>query len=222
MHLTESQRARQEEFSAFARLEVAPFAADWDRNERIPGIVIEKLARAGYLGGSIPREFGGQGWDLITFGLLNEALGRFCSALTDVLTVQTMVSTALLKWGSAEQKQTWLRPLAEGRITAAFALTEPTAGSAVQSISANLAPSGDGFVLNGRKKWISWAQFADVLLVFAKLGERPTACIVPHESAGLSIEPIRDLMGFRAAGLAEVRFESVKVPAANVVGKAGF
>ena len=222
MQLTKSQRARQQEFSAFARLEVAPLAADWDRDQRIPGSVIEKLAGAGYLGCSIPREFGGQGWDLITFGLLNEALGRFCSALTDVLTVQTMVSTALLKWGSAEQKQTWIRPLAEGRITACFALTEPTAGSAVQAISSKLAPSDGGLVLTGTKKWISWAQHADVILVFAKFGEQPTACVVPRDSAGLSIEPIRDLMGFRAAGLAELRFENVKVPAANVVGKPGF
>ena len=222
MRLTESQRARREEFRAFGRLEVAPFAEDWDRDQRMPGSVIAKLAGSGYLGCSIPREFGGQGWDLITFGLLNEAIGRFCSALADVVTVQTMVSTALLKWGSAEQKRTWLRPLAEGRITASFALTEPTAGSAVQSIAASLAPSGESFVLNGTKKWISWAQFADVVLVFAKLGERPAACIVPRESAGLSIEPIRDLMGFRAAGLAELRFENVKVPAANVVGKPGF
>jgi alkylation response protein AidB-like acyl-CoA dehydrogenase len=222
MRLTDPQRARQEEFSAFATREVAPFAADWDRNQRIPASVVEKLARAGYLGCSIPREFGGQGWDLVTFGLLNEALGRFCSALTDVLTVQTMVSTALLKWGSAEQRRTWLRPLAEGRITACFALTEPAAGSSVQSISADLVPGADGFVLNGAKKWISWAQFADVILAFGKLGERPVACIVPRDSAGVSIEPIRDLMGFRAAGLAELHFENVKIPAGNLVGKPGF
>ena len=222
MRLTEAQRTRQEEFSTFARLEVAPFAADWDRDQRIPGSVVQKLARSGYLGCSIPGEFGGQGWDLVTFGLLNETLGRFCSALTDVLTVQTMVSSTLLKWGSAEQRRTWLRPLAEGRITASFALTEPAAGSAVQAIATALAPSGDGFVLNGTKKWISWAQFADVMLVFGKLGERSVACIVPRESAGLSIEPIRDLMGFRAAGLAELHFDNVWIPAANLVGKPGF
>jgi len=222
MRLNDFQHARQEEFSAFARFEVAPFAADWDRDERIPDSVIEKLARSGYLGCVIPGEFGGPGWDLVTFGLLNEALGQFCPSLTDVLTVQTMVSAALLKWGSAEQKSTWLRPLAEGRITASFALTEPSAGSAIQSISANLASGSNGFVLNGTKKWISWAQFADVFLVFAKLGERSVACLVPRDSAGLSIEPIRNLMGFRAAGLAELHFENVGIPAANIVGKPGF
>ena len=222
MRLTDSQRARQEEFSAFAALEVAPFAADWDREQQIPRRVIEALAQPGYLGCSIPREHAGQGWDYVTFGLLNEALGRFSCALTGVLTVQTMVSTAILKWGSAEQKRDWLRPLAVGRSIGCFALTEPDTGSAVQSLSTRFTPAAEGFVLTGVKKWISCAQFADVILVFGKLGDRPVACIVPRDSAGVSIEPIRDLMGFRAAGLAQIRFEDVKVPAASIVGKPGF
>jgi len=222
MSFTDSQQARQEEFSAFAALEVAPFAADWDREQKIPRLVIEKLAESGYLGCSVPREYGGQGWDCVTFGLLNEALGRYCSALTGVLTVQTMVSMAIVKWGTAAQKHAWLRPLAAGRLTGCFALTEPDAGSAVQSLSARFSPGVEGLVLNGVKKWISCAQFADLILVFGKLGERSVACVVPSDSAGLSIDPIQHLMGFRAAGLAQLRFENVKVPAANIVGKPGF
>ena len=222
MQLTGSQHARQEEFLAFAAREVAPFSADWDREQRIPRPVIEKLAKPGYLGCSVPCEYEGQGWDLVTFGLLNEALGRFSCALTGVLTVQTMVSMAILKWGTAEQKHTWLRPLAAGRLIGCFALTEPDAGSAVQSLSARFTPGIEGLVLNGVKKWISCAQFADLILVFGKLGERSVACIVPRESPGLSIEPIQHLMGFRAAGLAQLHFEDVKIPAANIVGKPGF
>jgi alkylation response protein AidB-like acyl-CoA dehydrogenase len=222
MQLTDPQRARQEEFSAFAALEVAPFAADWDREQRIPRLVIEKLANCGYLGCSVPRHHGGQGWDIVTFGLLNEALGRFSSALTGVLTVQTMVSMAILKWGTAEQRHIWLRPLAAGRMTACFALTEPDAGSAVQSLAARFTPGVEGLVLNGTKKWISCAQFADLILVFGKLGDRSVACIVPRESQGLSIEPIQHLMGFRAAGLAQLHFEDVKIPAANIIAKPGF
>ena len=222
MRLTDSQRARQEEFSAFAALEVAPYCADWDREQRIPRLVIEKLAKAGYLGCSVPREHGGQGWDYVTFGLLNEALGRRSCALTGVLTVQTMVSMAILKWGSAEQKRDWLRPLAAGRLIGCFALTEPETGSAVQSLSTRFTPGVEGLVLNGVKRWISCAQFADLVLVFGKLGDRSVACIVPRDSPGLSIEPIQHLMGFRAAGLAQLHFEEVKIPAANIVGKPGF
>jgi alkylation response protein AidB-like acyl-CoA dehydrogenase len=154
--------------------------------------------------------------------LLNEALGRASSALTDVLTVQAMVSMTLLKWGTTEQKRKWLPPLARGEMIAAFAMTEPGTGSDLQSLATRLSADGDHFILNGTKRWISCAQFAGVFLVFGKMEQRPVACLVPRESPGFRIEPITDLMGFRAAGLGELHFENVEVPAANLVGKPGF
>ena len=155
-------------------------------------------------------------------GLLNEALGRGSSALTGVLTVQAMVSMALLKWGTKAQKEKWLPPLAKGEMIGAFALTEPGAGSDIQSLATGFIAEGDHFILNGHKKWISCAQIADVFLVFGKLDQRPTACLVPRDTPGLRVEPIRDMMGFRAAGLAELHFHDVEVPSANLVGKPGF
>jgi len=220
--LTEQQRARQRDFQAFVSENVEPFAEEWDREQKAPETAISKLAKSGYLGCSLPLQYGGQGWDTVTFGLLNEALGRGSSSLTGVLTVQTMVSKALLKWGSAEQIQKWIPPLAKGEIIGAFALTEPGAGSDIQSLATGFTQSDDGFVLNGAKKWITTAQFASLFLVFGKLGDRSLACLVPRETPGLEVEPIHDLMGFRAAGLAKLVFNNVKVPAANVVGKLGF
>jgi glutaryl-CoA dehydrogenase (non-decarboxylating) len=220
--LTEQQKARQRDFQAFVSENVEPFAEQWDREQKVPECAVSKLAKSGYLGCSLPSEYGGQGWDTVTFGLLNEALGRGSSSLTGVLTVQTMVSKALLKWGSAEQIQKWIPPLAKGEIIGAFALTEPGAGSDIQSLVTDFTQSGDGFVLNGTKKWITTAQFASLFLVFGKLGVRSLACLVPRETPGLEVEPIHDLMGFRAAGLAKLVFNNVKVPAANVVGKPGF
>ena len=129
--LTEQHKARHAEFKNFVALNVEPFAEAWDREQRIPDHVISMLARAGYLGSSLPPEYGGQGWDIVTFGLLNEAMGRGSSSLTGVLTVQAMVSMALLKWGTEEQKGRWLPPLAKGEMIGAFALTEPCAGSAI-------------------------------------------------------------------------------------------
>lgn len=222
MDLTDSQRSRRDEFAAFAAHDVAPFVADWDRTQRIPTPVIEKLGAAGYLGSSIPRVHGGQGWDWITFGLLNEALGRVSSALTGVLTVQTMVSMSILKWGTLAQVRDWLRPLAEGRAIAGFALTEPGAGSALNSLATRFTATPGGLVLNGTKRWISCGQFADLFLVFGMLGKQPVACIVPWDAPGVRVEPIRDLMAFRAAGLAQIHFQDVAVPAANIVGKPGF
>jgi alkylation response protein AidB-like acyl-CoA dehydrogenase len=220
--LTDRQEARYGDFKAFVALNVEPFAKQWDQEQRIPDSVISLLAKSGYLGGSLPSHFDGQGWDIVTFGLLNEALGRGSSALTGVLTVQAMVSMALLKWGTKEQKEKWLPPLAKGEMIGAFALTEPGAGSDIQSMATALTPEGDHFVLNGTKKWISCAQIAAVFLVFGKLGRSPVACLVPRDSPGLTVEPIDDLMGFRGAGLAQLHFQDVKVPSANLIGKPGF
>jgi alkylation response protein AidB-like acyl-CoA dehydrogenase len=222
--LTDAQKRKHEEFKNFVTLNIEPFAERWDREQRIPDTTILKLAEHGYLGCSLPPDYGGQGWDFVTFGLLNEAFGRGLPALTGVLTVQAMVSMALLKWGTEEQKRKWLPSLAKGEIIGAFALTEPGAGSAIQSLATEFTQSvtNGSLVLNGQKKWISCAQFARVFLVFGKLEERSVACLVPSGAAGLKVEPIHDLMGFRAAGLAQLHFKDVEVPSANLVGKPGF
>jgi alkylation response protein AidB-like acyl-CoA dehydrogenase len=221
--LTEQQKARHGNFKAFVKENVEPFAEEWDREQKIPESVISMLAKSGHLGCSLPQEHGGQGWDTVTFGLLNEALGRGSSSLTGVLTVQTMVSKALLKFGSVEQIQKWIPLLAKGEIIGAFALTEPGAGSDLHALATEFTRSDSGsLVLKGVKKWISCGQFASLFLVFGKLGDRSLACLVPRETPGLEVEPIRDLMGFRAAGLAKLAFNNVEVPPTNVVGKPGF
>ena len=168
--LTAVQQAKRGEFQAFVARYVTPCAEQWDRDQRIPDSVIAKLAQCGYLGYTLPEDYGGQGGDVVTFGLLNEAFGRGSSALTGVLTVQTMVAMALLKWGTAEQKRTWLPPLAKGEMIAAFALTEPGAGSALQSLVTEFTQNSGGLILNGTKRWISCAQFAAVFLVFGAAG----------------------------------------------------
>jgi len=220
--LTDRQEARYRDFKAFVALNVEPFAGQWDREQRIPDSVITLLAKSGFLGGTLPPHFDGLGWDVVTFGLLNEALGRGSPALTGVVTVQAMVSMTLLKWGTKEQKEKWLPSLAKGEKIGAFALTEPGAGSDIQSLATGLTPAGDHFILNGTKKWISCAQIASVFLVFAKLGRSPVACLVPRDTPGLSVEPIDDLMGFRGAGLAQIHFKDVEVPSASLIGKPGF
>ena len=214
--LTEQQKARHGNFKTFVNQNVEPFAEEWDREQRIPESVIGMLAKLGYLGCNLPTQNGGRGWDTVTFGLLNEALGRGSSSLNGVLTVQTMVSKALLKWGSVEQIQKWIPMLAQGEIIGAFALTEPGGGSDVHSLATEFTDSrGDALVLNGAKKWISSGQFASLFLVFGKLGDRSLACLVPRETPGLEVEPIHDLMGFRAAGLAKLTFNNVEVPPAK-------
>src|SRR5436853_1837989 len=188
--LTAVQQAKRGEFQAFVARYVTPCAEQWDRDQRIPDSVIAKLAQCGYLGYTLPEDYGGQGGDVVTFGLLNEAFGRGSSALTGVLTVQAMTSMALLKWGTVEQTRTWLPPLARGEIIGAFALTEPGGGSDLQWLATRFTENSTGFVLKGTKKWISCAQFAAVFLVFGTYGERSVACVVPRKSPGLHVEPI--------------------------------
>jgi len=222
--LTEDQRRKHTEFQAFGAANVEPFAREWDRAQQIPESAVWQLGHAGYLGANIPIDFGGLGWDVVTFGLLNEALGRCDSAFTGILTVQAMVSAALVKWGTPEQRSRWLPLLATGETIGAFALTEPGAGSDIQSLATSFRRGDrDGdLILSGEKKWITCGQRAGLFLVFGKLDQAPLACLVPRDSPGFEIEPINDLMGFRAAGLAQLRFHEVAIPAANVVGKAGF
>lgn len=221
--LTPEQRAAATGFRRYAAAAVAPFAAEWDRQQHLPDAALAAMAAEGFFGATIPAASGGKGWDAVTFGLLHEALGRHDSALTGYLTVQAMVGMALAKWGTTAQKERWLPPLARGEVLASFALTEPQAGSDFAGMTTELVPDGPGnYRLTGEKRWISGSQRAGLFLVFARLGGAPVACLVPRAAAGLEVEPIRELMGFRAAGLGRVRFSEVPVTAADLVGKPGF
>jgi alkylation response protein AidB-like acyl-CoA dehydrogenase len=223
-YLTTQQSEKHDEFQEFAAAHVEPFASEWDHSQEIPDAAIAELAQAGYLGANIPLEYGGKGWDTVTFGLLNEALGRSDSAFTGIVTVQSMVSAPLIKWGTPKQKKDWLPQLAHGEMLAAIALTEPNGGSDLQSMTTEFRHAGhsDGLILSGEKKWVTSSQKAGVFLVFGKLDGKPVACLVPRNSDGFEIEPINDLMGFRAAGLARLHFHDIHVPASNIIGKPGF
>ncbi len=222
--LTCAQKAKYLEFKNFVSSNVEPFSEKWDQEQKIPERVIFSVAESGYLGSTLPLNYGGQGWDIVTFGLLNEALGRGSSSLTSVVTVQAMVSMALLKWGTDEQKAKWLPPLATGNMIGAFALTEPGVGSAVQALATEFTQDAvhDTLILNGKKQWITCGQHAGLFLVFGKLGQSSIACLVPADALGLEIEPIGGLMGFRSAGLAKLTFNNVRVRSSDIVGRPGF
>ncbi len=221
--LTTEQAERYREARSFTAENILPFAGEWDREEKLPQTFFRKLAERGYLGSSLPTDYGGLGWDTVSFGLLCEALGRGSSSVAVILTVQTMFAVALQKWGTAEQKKTWLPELAKGSLVAGFALTEPGTGSATDRLATEFTVTGsDEITINGSKKWISCAQFAGVFLVFGKLDNQATAFIVPRNTSGLRIEPICGLLGFRAAGLGQLHFDNVRVPKQNLVAKPGF
>ena len=220
--LSEEQTAQQALFRAFANEEVAPYADAHDREECLSPNVIRKMAAQGFLGAMLPESYGGRQMDPVTFGLLNEEIGRACAAARGLITVQNMIVQALDRWGSDVQKARWLRDLAGGRKIAAFALTEPEHGSDAANIQMTAEHADKGFALTGNKKWTSYGQIADVFLVFARMEGQVSAFLVERETAGLSMEPMKGLLGARGSMLAELHFERCAVPAENLVGNIGF
>ena len=222
LELTPQQKNAQAEFKAFVNEEIVPHAALCDREERTPLTLIEKLAANGYLGAVIPKEKGGSGMDAIAFGLLNEEIGRGCSSLRSLLTVHSMVAHAILKWGSKAQKAHWIPQLASGEVIAAFALSEPNVGSDAKAVETTATFTGDSYVLNGQKKWITYGQIADIFLVFAQYDGKPTAFLVEKNSPGFSIEPITGMLGVRGSMLAQLHLNHCQIPQENMVGRPGF
>jgi len=222
IELNDDQVRQREAFRSFVNTRVAPFADDYDREERLPRALIEETAKQGYLGAVLPEEHGGGGMSMLVYGLLNEEIARGCSSLRSLLTVHGMVAHVVLKWGSKDLRARWLPRLATGEKIAAFALTEPDVGSDARAIETSAVASSNSYVLNGRKRWITFGQIADVFLVFAQCEGRPTALLVERNTPGLSIEPITGMLGVRASMLAELRFENCRVPRENIVGREGF
>ena len=224
LELSQRQRELRAEARAFAAAEIAPHAARFDRDEAFPRQLVERLAARGYLASTLSAEHGGSGRDMVSYGLLTEEIGRACSSVRSLLTVHDMVAHALERWGSAAQRQCWLPAMARGEVVAALALTEPGAGSDAASIetAAEPAAADGGWELTGRKKWISFGQIADLFLVFAKLDGQAAAFLLERGTPGLSIQPIRGLMGTRAAMLAELELDRCPVPREALVGRPGF
>jgi glutaryl-CoA dehydrogenase (non-decarboxylating) len=207
---------------AFVSSEITPFAETFDREQRLPAELIHKLARRGYLGALVPASFQGEPLDFLSFGILNEELGRGCSSTRSLITVHSMVCQALTRWGSREQQTRWLPALARGEAIGAFALSEPAVGSDAGAMQTTATAAGDGYRLQGRKRWVSFGQIADVFLVFARVSAQPCAFVVPRSAPGLTVTPIRDLLGTRASLLAELTLEDCHVSREHLVGAPGF
>jgi hypothetical protein len=187
----------------------------------MPAEIVRQLADKGYLGAVLPSDRGGTGFSMIEFGLLNEELGRACSSIRSLLTVHSMVALTISRWGTEAQKAQWLEKLGRGQAIAAFALTEPEAGSDAREIKTTAVASGDDFLLSGHKKWITFAQIADLFLVFASTQRGPCAFLLERNTPGLVISPIHGMLGTRASMMAELHLEQCRVPRQNMVGARG-
>jgi len=223
LNLSAAQAAARETFRIWVDEHIVPFADAHDFDQQTPPEMIQKLAQANLLGALVPTEFGGKAMDALTWGLLCEEVGRGSASLLSLLTVQSMMIQTLVKWGTAQQKAKWLPMLATGQTIGGFALTEPNIGSDARNIESTATLNDDGtYTLVAEKKWISFGQSADIYLLFAKVGEQPVAFLVERESPNFAVDPIKGMMGFRSANLANLRLDHVVVPAENMVGRPGF
>ncbi|GCE50439.1 hypothetical protein EI42_03718 [Thermosporothrix hazakensis] len=220
--LTDQQQSAQARFKAFVRTEILPHADRIDQEEYTPRELISKMAQQGFFGTFLAEEWGGTAMDMITSGILHEEVGYGCSSLRSLLTVHSMVSYAIQKWGKAHLKARWLPLLASGARLGAFALSEPHAGSDAKSIETTATLQGGSYRLQGQKKWITYGQIADVFLLFAQVEGKVSAFLVERDTPGLSIIPIRGMLGTRGSMLAELHLQNCRIPAENLIGGTGF
>ena len=219
---SQEERKVRDAFRSFARREIAPLAQRIDRERRVPRDLIETMAGPGYWGAVVPRELGGLGSSFAEIGLMHEAIGRECSSVRSLLTAHHMVEAVILRWADPPNREVWLRRLAAGNAIGAFALSEPDVGSDAAGVQARAERVDDFFLLDGRKKWITGGQIADLFLVIAAEDGRSVALLVERESEGLEVRPIDNTLGLRGAMLAELDFKRCRVPADRLIGRPGF
>ena len=222
--LTEEQRAAIDMAHDFALNELRPIAAEWDQKGEFPqDIILPKACQAGLTSAGIPEEFGGGGLDPLTSAMVFEEMAWGCAGLATSIGANNLATAPIQIAGTQEQKEKWLPRLCgekEAKL-AAFALTEPGAGSDVSAISTNAKQDGDNYILNGQKCFITNGGISDVYTVFAQTDNGLSGFIVDGKSDGITMGKHEDKLGIRASHTAEVFFEDVKVPKEDMLGEPG-
>lgn len=220
--ITEQQQVIRNKIRSFVDDNVVQFADEWDSAQAIPRDIVDIFSEAGFFGTAVGMGYNMVEQDPYILGFLCEELGRGSMSLLSLVTVHGMVYQSIAKWGTDEQKENWLPRLATGKSLAAFALSEPNIGSDPKNVETVAeSKAGGEFLLNGKKKWISCGQIADLYLVVAQCNGGPTAFLVERSNPGLSVIPIKGMYGFRSAMLAELHFDQCKVTEKSIVGKVG-
>ena len=213
----------------FAAREVAPHVADYDREERYPVELIKQAAGLGLLGGVVPVEYGGAGLDYKTYAMLVEEVSRVCHVIGLAMSVPSgLVGSSILAFGSEEQKQRYLAPVARGDAFGAAGVTEARSGTDVSDMDTTCRRDGTDYIINGAKMWISFLDVASWFLTFAHLGidertgrKRICAFLVDRDLPGVSVHPVTNKFGFRPVKTGELALEDVRVPHDALLGEEG-
>jgi butyryl-CoA dehydrogenase len=226
--LTDEQRLIRETARSFTENEIVERARENDRNEHFDVELVQKIAAQGYLGAIVPREYGGAGLDYLSYGVIVEEIGRGDSAMRTVISVQTsLVCSAIVRWGTEEQKQRYLPKLCSGEWLGCFGLTEPDTGSDAANQKTRAKRTDSGWVINGAKMWISLGNYAKLAMIFAQTdpeqGHRGLACFLVETEGnpGFAPQEIHHKLGLRGSDTASISLSDCEVPEDALLGTVG-
>ena len=210
----------------FARKELEPNAAAWEKNQTFPIDAVRKMGGLGLLGMMVPTEYGGSGAGAVSYCLALQEIAYACASTAVTMSVANLSTEPLLKFGSEAQKEKYLSRLASGELLGCFALTEPSAGSDPGSLQLRAEDRGSHYLVNGTKIFITHGGYADVVNLIARTGQDKgnkdlSAFIVEKGFPGFSVGAKEDKMGLRASNTVELIFEDCKIPRENLLGKLG-
>ncbi|MEU2067465.1 acyl-CoA dehydrogenase family protein [Streptomyces anulatus] len=225
--LSEEQEAVRKLAEDFVAREVAPHVVAWDRAENVDKSIVRKLGDLGFLGLTVPEEYGGSGGDHLSYCLVTEELGRGDSSVRGIVSVSLgLVAKTVASWGSEEQKRQWLPRLTAGEAIGCFGLTEPGTGSDAGNLATRAVRDGGDYVVNGTKMFITNGTWADVVLLFARTNDTPghrgvSAFLIPTDTPGLTRRTIHGKLGLRGQATAELVLQDVRIPAGALLGPEG-
>jgi len=225
--LSDEHRQLRELARRFTEERIIPHATRWDREEAIDRALVPRLGEVGFLGLGIDESYGGSGGDNLAYCLVLEEIARGDSAVRGIISVSLgLVAKSIAKHGSEEQRQRWLPGLTSGEKIGCFALTEPGTGSDAGSLTTKATKTGNGWVINGRKVFITNGTWADVALVFARTGgpgpKGISAFLVPTDTEGFTATEIKGKLGMRGQATAEITLEDVCVDSDALLSEEGF
>jgi alkylation response protein AidB-like acyl-CoA dehydrogenase len=228
--LTDEQRQIVELARDFARANIEPYAAEWDRAKALPRAVLDELGALGFLGMRAPEAYDGMGAPAVTYLLALEEIAAADASVALTMAIQNAIPTVMLaRHGSAAQRERWLRPMARGELVAGFALSEPEAGSDAAGLSAQAVRDGDGWVLNGLKAWATNGGTGDLMMIMVRT-DRPedrrgahgiSTFIVPTDAPGYRAGRPEDKMGLCASNTTSVALEDLRLPGEALLGEEG-
>ncbi|EAX46737.1 acyl-CoA dehydrogenase domain protein [Thermosinus carboxydivorans Nor1] len=224
-HFTPDQLALKKMVQELVAKEITPYALEMDKTGEIRPELLKKLDEAGMLNLTVPEEYDGPGLDAVSIALIYEELGKGCAGVATTVAANALASYPVLTSGTDEQKQKFFSVINSGKM-AAFALTEPGAGSDAGAVATSAVKDGDYYVLNGTKCFITNGGIADIYVVFANARKSAgirglTAFIVERDTPGFSVGKDEDKMGIRASNTCELILDNVRIPAANRIGREG-